>query len=116
MELDDATWRTAYESVFLAPLRMARTVGKLASREGVSILFVLATSVKSPIGGLALSDGLRPGLAMAAKSMADELGERNVRVNGILPCRIDTDRTRELAPDESLAQLRAALKRATARA
>jgi 3-oxoacyl-[acyl-carrier protein] reductase len=96
MDLDDATWRTAYESVFLGPLRMARTVGKLASREGVSIVFVLSTSVKAPVAGLALSNGLRPGLAMAAKTMADELGDRNVRVNGIMPGRIDTDRAREM--------------------
>ena len=96
MELDDGAWRTAYESVFLGPLRMARTIGKLASREGVSILFVLSTSVRSPTAGLALSNGLRPGLAMAAKTMADELGERNVRVNGILPGRIDTERAREI--------------------
>jgi 3-oxoacyl-[acyl-carrier protein] reductase len=95
MDLDDAAWRTAYESVFLGPLRMARTIGKLASREGVSIVFVLSTSVRTPTGGLALSNGLRPGLAMAAKTMADELGERNVRVNGILPGRIDTERSRE---------------------
>jgi 3-oxoacyl-[acyl-carrier protein] reductase len=96
MDLDDGAWRLAFESVFLGPLRMARTVGKLASREGVSILFVLSTSVRSPLGGLALSNGLRPGLAMAAKTMADELGHRNVRVNGIMPGRIDTDRVREL--------------------
>jgi 3-oxoacyl-[acyl-carrier protein] reductase len=33
---------------------------------------------------------------MTAKSLANELGPRNVRVNGILPARIDTDRVREL--------------------
>ena len=33
---------------------------------------------------------------MAAKTLASELGPRNVRVNGILPGRIDTDRTRSL--------------------
>ncbi len=31
---------------------------------------------------------------MTAKTLADELGTRNVRVNGILPGRIDTDRLR----------------------
>jgi 3-oxoacyl-[acyl-carrier protein] reductase len=33
---------------------------------------------------------------MLAKTMADELGPRNVRVNGFMPGRIDTDRVREL--------------------
>lgn len=96
MDLDDAAWRIAFESVYLAPLRMARTVARQGSHEGVSIVLVLSTSVKEPVDGLALSNGLRPGLAMAAKTLADELGARNVRVNGVLPGRIDTDRVRAL--------------------
>lgn len=106
MDVEDGAWRESFETAFLGPLRMARTVGKLASREGVSILFVLSTSVRTPLEDLAISNGLRPGLAMAAKTLADELGDRNVRVNGILPGRIDTDRVRELdaasgRPDEA---------------
>jgi 3-oxoacyl-[acyl-carrier protein] reductase len=95
MDLDDGAWRVAFEEAFLGPLRMARTVARLASREGGSIVLVLSTSVKEPLDGLALSNGLRPGLAMAAKNLANELGPRNVRVNGILPAQIDTDRVRE---------------------
>jgi 3-oxoacyl-[acyl-carrier protein] reductase len=95
MQLDDADWRAAFEEILLGPLRLARTVARLSSREGVSILFVLSTGVREPTA-LALDNGLRPGLAMAAKTMADELGHRNVRINGILPGRFDTDRTREL--------------------
>lgn len=106
MDLDDGAWRLAFESTFLAPLRLARTVGRLASHEGVSIVMMLSTSVREPIAGLALSNGLRPGLAMAAKTLADELGDRSVRVNGVLPGRIDTERTREVElatgrPDET---------------
>lgn len=96
MDTDDGAWRLAFETVFLAPLRLARTVGRLATHEGVSIVMVLSSSVREPIEGLALSNGLRPGLAMVAKNLADELGPRNVRVNAILPGRIDTDRTRRL--------------------
>jgi 3-oxoacyl-[acyl-carrier protein] reductase len=96
LDTEDGEWRMAFEQTFLGPLRMARTIAKLASREGGSIVLVLSTSVKQPLEGLALSNGLRPGLAMAAKSLANELGPRNVRVNGILPARIDTDRVREL--------------------
>src|SRR6478672_4900813 len=55
------------------------------------------------VGGLAASNGLRPGLAMLAKTMADELGPRNVRVNGLMPGRVDTDRVRELdGPDAAV--------------
>ncbi len=96
LDTDDGAWRLAFEDTFLGPLRMARTVAKLASREGGSIVLVLSSTVREPHEGLALSNGLRPGLAMAAKALADELGGRNVRVNGLLPGRIDTDGSREL--------------------
>jgi 3-oxoacyl-[acyl-carrier protein] reductase len=88
-------WRRAFESVFLGGLRVARAVAR-CGEDGTSIAFVLSSSVKSPIGGLAISNGLRPGLAMTAKTLADELGPKGVRVNGLLPGRIDTARVREL--------------------
>jgi 3-oxoacyl-[acyl-carrier protein] reductase len=70
---------------------LARTVAA-AVRPGGALAFVLSSSVRSPIGGLAISNGLRPGLAMVAKSLADELGPRGVRVNGLMPGRVATDR------------------------
>ncbi len=82
MDSDEEDWRTAFESVFLGGLRIARAVAS-AGGEGTSIAFVLSGSVKSPISGLAISNGLRPGLAMVAKSLADELGPKNIRVNGL---------------------------------
>ena len=45
---------------------------------------------------LAISNGLRPGLAMTAKALADELGPRGIRVFGLLPGRIATDRIAEI--------------------
>jgi 3-oxoacyl-[acyl-carrier protein] reductase len=94
MNTDDSAWRLAFESAFLGPVRLARTVGRYASHEGGSIVLVLSTSVREPLEGQALANGLRPGLAMTAKTLADELGPRNIRVNGILPGRIDTERSR----------------------
>jgi 3-oxoacyl-[acyl-carrier protein] reductase len=96
LSLDDDSWRAGFESVFLGALRIARAVTSVIGEDGGSLAFVLSTSVKQPIPGLAASNGLRPGLAMLAKTMADELGPRNIRVNGLLPGRIDTDRVREL--------------------
>ena len=92
----DEAWRAGFEAVFLGALRVARAVVSTLAEEGGSLAFVLSSSVKQPIDGLAVSNGLRPGLAMAAKTMADELGPRNIRVNGLMPGRIDTDRVREL--------------------
>jgi 3-oxoacyl-[acyl-carrier protein] reductase len=94
-ELSDAQWRESFETVFLGSIRMARTVAA-ALPDGGAIALVLSTSAKSPLDGLGLSNGLRPGLAMAAKDMANEFGPRGIRVLSLLPGRVMTDRNREL--------------------
>ncbi|MFJ9625568.1 SDR family oxidoreductase [Streptomyces sp. NPDC101181] len=91
----DDQWQTAFETVFLGAVRLARTAAAALGEGGV-IGFVLSGSVHEPIAGLTISNGLRPGLAGFAKSLADELGPRGIRIVGVLPARIDTDRVREL--------------------
>ncbi|MFF0104109.1 SDR family oxidoreductase [Streptomyces hirsutus] len=91
----DEQWQAAFESVFLGAVRMARAAAAELGEGGV-IGFVLSGSVHEPLPGLTISNGLRPGLAGFAKSLADELGPRGIRVVGVLPGRIDTDRVREL--------------------
>jgi 3-oxoacyl-[acyl-carrier protein] reductase len=95
METTDEAWRSSFETVFLGAVRTARAVAN-GLGDGGSICFVLSSSVRAPIPGLAISNGLRPGLAMYAKTLADELGPRGVRVNALLPGRIATGRIREL--------------------
>jgi 3-oxoacyl-[acyl-carrier protein] reductase len=94
-EATEDQWRDAFDSVFLGAVRLAGAVADELG-EGGSIAFVLSSSVKAPITGLGISNGLRPGLAMAAKTLADELGPSGIRVNGLMPGRIDTDRVQEL--------------------
>ncbi|MEU9922934.1 SDR family oxidoreductase [Streptomyces griseoluteus] len=91
----DEQWRDAFESVFLGAVRLARAAAAELEPGGV-IGFVLSGSVHEPIPGLTISNALRPGLAGFAKSLSDELGPRGIRVVGLLPARIDTDRVREL--------------------
>ncbi|MEV7591225.1 SDR family oxidoreductase [Streptomyces sp. NPDC089922] len=91
----DEQWTAAFESVFLGAVRLAREAAAELGEGGV-IGFVLSGSVHEPIPGLTISNGLRPGLAGFAKSLSVELGPRGIRVVGLLPARIDTDRVREL--------------------
>lgn len=93
----DEQWHAAFDSVFLGAVRMAKAVVPHLSTGG-AIGLVLSTSAKSPIGGLAISNGLRPGLAMWAKQLADDLGPQGIRVISLLPGRILTDRTKALTP------------------
>ena len=81
--------------MFLGAVRLGREIGRELPHGG-SIAFVLSSSVRAPIANLAISNGLRPGLAMVAKTLADELGAAGVRVNGLLPGRIGTERVAEL--------------------
>ncbi|MDT0270834.1 SDR family oxidoreductase [Streptomyces sp. DSM 44915] len=93
----DAQWRAAFESVFLGSVRAGRVFAtELAAGEGGAVGLVLSTSVRSPVTGLGISNGLRPGLAMVAKDLADEFGPRGVRVLGLMPGRVATDRMRQL--------------------
>ncbi|MET7796483.1 SDR family oxidoreductase [Streptomyces decoyicus] len=91
----DDQWRAAFESVFLGAVRLARTAAAELTEGGV-IGFVLSGSVHEPIPGLTVSNGLRPGLAGFAKSLANEVGPRGIRVLGVLPGRIATDRMTQL--------------------
>lgn len=94
-ETPDEAWQAAFGSVFLGTVRLSRTLAA-ALTEGGSIAFVLSSSVRVPIASLVISNALRPGLAGFAKTLADELGPRGIRVNGLLPGLIATDRMREL--------------------
>lgn len=91
----DEQWASAFELVFMGAVRLARAAAARLGDGGV-IGFVLSGSVHEPIPGLAISNGLRPGLAGYAKSLAAEVGPRGIRVVGLLPARIETDRVREL--------------------
>ena len=95
LELDDAQWRTAIDGVLMASLRLLRALAPQIEDTG-SMLVVLSSTAKEPLRGLGASNALRPGLAMVVKDLADSLAPR-VRVNGILPGRIATERLRAVA-------------------
>ena len=89
-------WREAFESVFLAGLRVTSTVVQHGTAADLAFAWVLSTSVKAPIPGLAASNGLRPGLAMLVKQLADEWGPSGTRIVGLMPGRVDTERVQHL--------------------
>ena len=95
MGTSDEAWAHSFDAIFLGAVRVARAVAGALEGPG-SIAFVLSTSVRAPLADLAISNGLRPGLGMVAKMLADELGPRGVRVNGLLPGRVETERVQEL--------------------
>jgi 3-oxoacyl-[acyl-carrier protein] reductase len=103
--ITDEQWTQAFQSVFLGAVRIAREAAE-ELEEGGSVVFVLSSSVREPIPTLAISNGLRPGLAMVMDSLSQEHGPRGLRFNAVLPARIGTDRVQEL--DEATGDAEAA--------
>jgi 3-oxoacyl-[acyl-carrier protein] reductase len=88
-------WQGAFDSIFVGTLRLLRAVAEKLS-DGGALALVLSTSVREPLANLAVSNGLRPGLAMTAKALAGELGPRGIRVVSLLPGAFATDRMLQL--------------------
>jgi 3-oxoacyl-[acyl-carrier protein] reductase len=97
LSFDDAAWQDAADLLLFSALRMVRAaVPSMRRRGGGAILMSTSSSVKEPIQNLGLSTVLRASVSALAKTLALELAEAGIRVNQIIPGRIDTDRVRHL--------------------
>ena len=97
LSFDDGAWQRAFELLVLSAVRMIRlAVPSMAMRGGGSILLPTSSSVKEPITNLALSNILRAAVSSLSKTLASELAANRIRVNQLVPGRIDTDRLKEL--------------------
>ncbi len=94
-ELSEADWQAAFELTLLSSVRMI-SCALPAMNAGGSILTVTSGSVREPIPRLALSTVMRAGVAGLVKTLADELAGDGIRVNNLVPGRIDTDRVAQL--------------------
>ena len=93
--LDEETWTSAIDGVLLAALRSIRAaLPHLRASDHPAILIILSSSAREPIPGLTTSNVLRPGLAGLIKSLTAEIAP--VRINGIAPGRVQTDRIANL--------------------
>jgi len=97
LSFDDATWQGAFELLVLSAVRMVRLCApSMKQRGGGAIVVSTSSAVKEPIPNLALSNVVRSSVSALSKTLANELAADNIRVNHLLPGRIDTDRVREL--------------------
>jgi 3-oxoacyl-[acyl-carrier protein] reductase len=97
LSFDDGAWERAFELLLLSAVRMIRlAVPSMSMRGGGAILLPTSSSIKEPIANLALSNILRGAVSSLSKTLAIELAPKKIRVNQLVPGRIDTDRLREL--------------------
>lgn len=96
-QFDDQAWCHAFELLVLSAVRMVReALPLMRARGGGSILFSSSSSVKEPIANLTLSNVVRAPVPALAKTLAVELAKDGIRVNHLMPGRIDTSRVRQL--------------------
>jgi 3-oxoacyl-[acyl-carrier protein] reductase len=94
---DDQAWQSAFELLLMSVVRTVRlVVPSLRARGGGAILIGTSSSVKEPIANLALSNVMRAGVTSLAKTLSIELAADRIRVNTLIPGRIETDRLRSL--------------------
>nr|HPQ97828.1 SDR family oxidoreductase [Thiolinea sp.] len=94
-QFDDEAWLSACNLTLMSAVRMIRAVlpSMRAAGEG-SILTLTSTSIKEPIDALLLSNVFRSGVLSLVKSLATDLAAENIRINNLVPGRMDTDRVR----------------------
>lgn len=87
----------AIELNLMSTIRMAKAAVPHMKEHGGSIVTITSISVKQPLENLILSNTSRTGVVGLVKSMANELGQYNIRVNNVGPGPTRTDRILNLA-------------------
>ncbi|HRE47955.1 MAG TPA: SDR family oxidoreductase [Aggregatilineales bacterium] len=95
LELTDDHWQAAFNLLLMSAIRLIRAVVPHMTAGG-AILTVTSSSVKEPIERLALSTVMRAGVTALVKTLADELAPHKIRINTLIPGRIDTERVAHL--------------------
>jgi 3-oxoacyl-[acyl-carrier protein] reductase len=98
--LTDEDWERGIHGTFWSATRLIRAaLPHLRASDRPAILIILSSSVREPIPGLTTSNFLRPGLAGLLKSLVAEIAP--IRINGIAPGRVATDRIAQLDADRA---------------
>jgi len=92
-QFDLVDWARAFDGALLSTIRLVRAaLPALLKSNCASVVGIQSTSIRQPIPGLTLSNGVRPAAAGLFKSLALEYGHRGVRFNLVCPGRIKTER------------------------
>jgi 3-oxoacyl-[acyl-carrier protein] reductase len=90
-------WTQGWNLTFQSTARLVRaSVPSMRQRGGGSIVAILSYSVRMPIDNLVLSNSIRLGVVGLLKTLARELAKDGIRVNGLAPGAIATERLVEL--------------------
>ena len=92
-----ADWDAAYQLTLMSAVQLIKAaLPHLRQSEAASVLTITSISAKQPIAGLLLSNVMRPAVVGMTKTLSQELGAENIRVNSILPGWTATERVNHI--------------------
>jgi 3-oxoacyl-[acyl-carrier protein] reductase len=103
MEQGFEEWERAAELLVVSPAYLARRTAEAMLRSGTHgrMVFLSSVAIREPIPTIATSSVCRIAIAGLVRTLARELGGKGIRVNGILPGYIGTDRVVEVLADSA---------------
>ncbi len=103
LEQDYSDWSAAANLLVVSPAYLARRAAELMIETSPAArqVFLASVAIREPLPNLATSSVCRIAVAGLVRTLARELGPRGVRVNGILPGYIRTERIGEVARDQA---------------
>ena len=101
MEQSYDDWSAAAQLLVVSPAHLARRAAEamLAARSPGRMVFLTSIAIREPIANIATSSVCRIAVAGLVRTLARELGPKGIRVNGILPGYIRTERIEEVLVD-----------------
>ena len=94
---DDADWETGYQLTLMSAVRLIRAALPALKASGRGrIVNLTGYGVKEPMADLVVSDAVRAGVTVMAKTIASDLAPFGITVNNIAPGPIRTDRLIEI--------------------
>jgi 3-oxoacyl-[acyl-carrier protein] reductase len=102
LDLARDDWDRAYHGMLSSTLQLVDgVIPAMRTRGWGRIVALTSSSVKQPIPGLVLSNAFRTALVSALKTLSMEVAPQGITINAIATGRIQTDRLRQLYPDEA---------------
>ena len=103
LQKGNSEWREAAELMMVSPAYLARLVAldMIDRKVKGSMVFLGSVTMREPVLNLATSGVCRIAVSVLVRTLARDLGPRGIRVNGVLPGYIDTDRTQTIIRDRA---------------
>jgi len=85
-DLSDEQWHRGFELVTMSFVRLVRTaLPHMRAKGWGRVVGIQSSSVKEPVAGIDLSNGIRPGIAGLMKALMPELAKDGITINLVLP-------------------------------